>query len=216
MQRLKQEQAKRQTWHMIISPCTRLICLLSELSAEFALHCVTGLESSQSLLKHAPALKSQNDMAPNQGSNKRIVMRTIVNSYLLEMEDNRAFDTGLRIAISLIKAKSRQAPKTKHLHKARAQIGHELLKLCLDSSLFVRLAIALGQRNFHTKRQLVFVATLVKFLLYLLKAQPDDPQFNAIDQMSVSRICHLAKSILSRVLRIKKSQKVRGYNLKTK
>ena len=57
---------------------------------------------------------------------------------------------------------------------------------------------------------------MVKFLLCLLKAQPDDIINNALDQLSVSRIVHLAKAIIVRVLRVRQTTKIRGYNLKSK
>ena len=46
MEVLRKKDAKRQAWHMLVKPCTNLIILLNKVSADFALHCVTGPDSS--------------------------------------------------------------------------------------------------------------------------------------------------------------------------
>ena len=42
---------------------------------------------------------------------KRVIMKTIITQYVLEFEDLKVIDAGIRLAISLVNRKSRQHPR---------------------------------------------------------------------------------------------------------
>jgi len=90
---------------------------------------------------------------------KRVLGRTIIQNYLASIDNVKAAQIALRIVVAFVKSKKRWYPSKKVDVYAvnnpeklyQRLLGVELLNLCCETNLFVRLVMALNNKQVGPK-----------------------------------------------------------------
>ena len=131
---------------MHVMPCLKITRILAEKSAMFTYFSLTGMRHDG---ENVPGEDAKIDPMK-----KRVLGRTIIQSYLASQDNEKAAQISLRIAMAFVSSSKRWYTR----HKVGAYtanepeklyqrlVGRELYSICCDTNLFLRLQRALERK----------------------------------------------------------------------